>query len=78
MMTPIRCMISLGEEMAKFFRKKDVINHKKAKLIVNTGQLLLTQVKMLLDKSLIEIDQISPHLEKGYLLQIIGGITEIL
>jgi signal transduction histidine kinase len=47
-------------------------------MIVNTSKILLTQVKMMLDRSLIENGKFTTQLESGHLLQTVGEITEIL
>jgi hypothetical protein len=47
-------------------------------MIKCTGKLLLAQIKMLLDKSLMEIGHFEPQIAKGPLLKIIGETTNIL
>jgi hypothetical protein len=43
-----------------------------------TGKLLLAQIKMLLDRSLMDNGNFHPQLEKGSILSIISEATEIL
>lgn len=47
-------------------------------MIKCTGKLLLAQIKMLLDKSLMENGHFQPQLAKGQLLKIVGETTSIL
>ncbi len=44
LITPIRCMVTFGNELVNS-KLKDK-NKRKASLIVNTGKLVLTQIKM--------------------------------
>jgi hypothetical protein len=47
-------------------------------MIKGTGKLLLAQIKMLLDKSLMDNGHFHPQLGKGKLLSVINETTEIL
>ena len=55
LLTPISCIISLAQSANKQSNESSIIT--KAALIMNTGKLVLSQIKMLLDKSLIENSQ---------------------
>ena len=57
-MTPIRCMITFGQDLFKSLKSKS--ETKKALMIVNTGKLLLSQVKMLLDRGMLEKGHFTP------------------
>lgn len=76
MITPIRCVINLGQEL---FDSLKFDKHKyKTGLILNSSKLLLSQVNMLLDKSLMENNCLTPHLEQNRIFEIVRDIVEIL
>lgn len=50
----------------------------KAKLIMNTSSLLLSQVQILLDKSLVDSKHFKPQLHGERLLETIGDTIDIL
>ena len=58
LMTPIRCMISFGQELFQSLTSEKKC--RKAFMIVNTGKLLLSQVKMLLDRGMLENGHFTP------------------
>ena len=76
LMTPIRCIITFAEELLKKLRKGN--SHHNASMIRNTGKLLLTQIKMLLDRGLMESGQFVPQIENGMLLDVLKETIEIL
>ena len=47
-------------------------------MIVTTSKLLLAQVQMLLDKSLMENDHFSPHLDKINLNELVKETVNVL
>ncbi len=51
-MTPIRCVISFAQELLSVLKNEK--DKHKVNMIICTTKLLLSQVKVLLDKSLIE------------------------
>jgi hypothetical protein len=65
-MTPIRCVISFAEELLKVLKNEK--DKHKVSMIICTSKLLLSQVKVLLDKSLIENGHFSLQLEKTKIL----------
>ena len=75
-MTPIRCMTSFAEEL--FESVKNTKDKNKARMIISTSKLLLTQVKGLLDKSLMENGHFILQLEKTKLLEIVKETVNIL
>jgi len=60
LITPIRCMVTFGNELVNS-KLKDKIK-RKASLIVNTGKLVLTQIKMLLDRNMLENGNFAPQI----------------
>ena len=58
LMTPIRCMITFAMGLYQSLTSKK--KSRKAMMIVNTGKHLLAQVKMLLDKGMLEKGQFTP------------------
>jgi signal transduction histidine kinase len=60
LITPIRCMVTFGNELVNS-KLKDK-NKRKASLIVNTGKLVLTQIKMLLDRNMLENGNFAPQI----------------
>ena len=60
LITPIRCMVTFGNELVSSNLKDK--NKRKASLIVNTGKLVLTQIKMLLDRNMLENGNFSPQI----------------
>lgn len=65
-MTPIRCVITFAEELLNVLKNEK--ENEKVNMIICTSKLLLSQVKVLLDKSLLENDHFSLQLEKTKLL----------
>jgi len=61
-MTPIRCVVTLGSDLLRSVKSENSKN--KADLIVCTSKLLLSQVKNLLDKSLLENGNFVPQIQK--------------
>jgi hypothetical protein len=76
LITPIRCIIELGNDLIKSI--KVGTNNRISRLIVNTGKLVLAEIKMLLDRNLLENGQFVPQLDKAELLKVIGETVEIL
>jgi signal transduction histidine kinase len=60
LITPIRCMVTFGNELVSSNLKDK--NKRKASLIVNTGKLVLTQIKMLLDRNMLENGNFAPQI----------------
>ena len=61
MVTPLKCMISFAATVQK--ELKNSPKREEADLIVTTAKLLLSQVKLMLDKNMIENDIFLPNLE---------------
>lgn len=76
MVTPLRCIISfannLQDELKHSERRKD------AELILVTSKLLLQQVKLLLDQSMIENEMFVPQYEEMPLNRIVQDAVQIL
>jgi len=58
LMTPIRCINSFATDL--MYDLRDAKSRSKAQSIFSTGKLLLAQIKMLLDKSLMENGKFQP------------------
>jgi hypothetical protein len=52
MITPLKCLIEMSQNIGKILERED-LRHKQ-KLITNTGEILLNQVKGNLDKNLLD------------------------
>jgi hypothetical protein len=76
LITPISCIIELGNDLIKSI--KVGTNNRISRLIVNTGKLVLAEIKMLLDRNLFENGQFVPQLDKAELLKVIEETVEIL
>lgn len=76
LMTPIRCIITFATLLLNSLKNEAQKN--KATNIINTGKLLQSQIKMLLDRSLLENGQFRPQLQNCYILKTIKEMTEIL
>lgn len=61
MVTPLKCMVSFSETVVKALANSP--KRYEAELIMTTSKLLLSQVKLLLDKNMIENDLFMPNLE---------------
>lgn len=76
LVTPIKCVVTFGEEIVASLKEGKI--KKNASRIVSTGKLLLTQVKMLLDRGLLENGQFVPQIARGHLLKLLKETTQIL
>jgi signal transduction histidine kinase len=76
LITPTRCIILFAEKLLEVL--KGTKNEQDANLIVTTAYLLLNQLSMLLDKSLIENNRFSPSLKSEDLLKIVDQAIQIL
>ena len=75
MITPLKCVIQFGETLLK---SKDPKVSKEAELIVSTAKLLLSQVKLTLDKNMIDNNAFTPNLEYYPLNKTIIDVMRIL
>ena len=76
LMTPIKCVITLAKHILSEGAKGKV--KRKAEMIASTGKLLETQIKMFLDKSIMENGHFEAQLAEGEILEVVRNITEIL
>jgi hypothetical protein len=75
MVTPLKCILLFTDEI-----KKDLDSSKtnQAELIISTTKLLLSQVKLLLDKNMIENNLFTLNLEECQFNKTINGAIVIL
>jgi CO dehydrogenase/acetyl-CoA synthase delta subunit len=75
MITPLKCVIQFGTTLLK---SKDPNVLKEAELIVSTAKLLLSQVKLTLDKNMLDNNAFVPNFEYYPLNKTIIDVTRIL
>ena len=75
MITPLKCVIQFGETL---LNAKDPKVSKEAELIVSTAKLLLSQVKLTLDKNMLDNNAFTPNFEYYPLNKTIIDVTRIL
>lgn len=63
MITPLKCMVYFSEFIIKDMKDKKSNAYQSAKQILNTSKLLLSQVKLLLDRNMLKHDFFKPNLE---------------
>jgi hypothetical protein len=60
MVTPLKCMVSFAETVVKALANSP--KRYEAKLILTTSKLLLSQIKLLLDKNMLEHGLFTPNI----------------
>ena len=75
MITPLKCIVQFGSTLLK---SKDVKVVKEAELIVSTAQLLLSEVKLVLDKNMLDNNMFTPIYEFFPLKKTILEVVKIL
>ena len=75
MITPLKCIIKLGRDLAKSI---DARVSRQAGLIVSTSGLILQQVKLILDKNMLDNNSFTPNFEFHYLNKTISEVAQIL
>lgn len=76
MVTPLKCIISFAQSLEQELKHSP--KRADAELIYITGKLLLSQIKLLLDRSLIENGAFTPSFEFTPVNRIINDCTRIL
>lgn len=76
LLTPISCMIELSTKMEANSCEGSTIST--STLIKNTGKLVLSQIKLLLDKGLIENEQFSLNLVQESIYDIVYSVVDII
>lgn len=76
MITPLRSVSCLSKRLSETLENTN--GHKDALLIYNTSQILLSQVKLLLDKNLLDNNRFMPSLDDHPINQTIENIVDIL
>ena len=76
MITPLRCIIQFAHNVLKL--TTDPKQRKELELILSTSQLLLSQVKLLLDRNMLERNIFQPSLAVHPLNFTIKNVVEIL
>ena len=61
LLTPLKCISSFGKELMTFITNSKI--RYKAELIVSTTDLVISQIKFLLDKNLLDQNVFAPQLE---------------
>jgi hypothetical protein len=75
MITPLKCIIQFGTTLLK---SNDPHVVKEAELIVSTAKLILSQVKHILDKNMLDNNTFTPSFEFHPLNKTIIDVTRIL
>jgi signal transduction histidine kinase len=75
MITPLKCIIQFGTTLLKSSDPKVV---KEAELIVSTAKLLLSEVKQILDRNMLENNAFTPDYSYQPLNKTIIDVTRIL
>jgi len=76
MVTPLKCMVSFSETVLKELENSP--KKHEAELIVVTSKLMLSQVKLLLDKNMLEHDLFLPNLEVASFNKSVADAISIL
>ena len=76
LITPLKCVLQLTRSLMK--RISDPNQIKQARLITDTTNLLLAQVKCFLDKNTIEANKFRPHFEKSSLKITLKDAVDIM
>jgi signal transduction histidine kinase len=76
MITPLKCIAEFGKSILKGVTTPQV--SKEAKLIVSTSKLLLSQIKLLLDKNMLDNDLFVPNYEFHSINISIAEVVDIL
>ena len=77
LMTPIKCIGSFSQELVFALSSNPSLKYK-AELIVSTSKILLSQIKFLLDKSMIDQKVFAPQLQKLSLKKLLRDTTAIM
>lgn len=76
MLTPIKCIVQMTKSLSENLKNGEF--KYEAKLILSTTKLLMSQVKILLDKNLLDRDHFLPNIEPHSLNSIINETIEIM
>lgn len=76
MVTPLKCIVSFAKSILKELEHSP--KRHEAELIISTTKLILSQVKLLLDKNMIEHDLFEPELTLSPLNKTVSSVIEIL
>ena len=76
MVTPLKCMISFATSVLKELQNSP--KKHEAELILTTAKLLLSQVKLLLDKNMLEHDMFQPNFEVSPVNKTVKDAIDIL
>lgn len=76
MLTPIKCIVQMTKSLSENLKTGEF--KYEAKLILSTTKLLMSQVKILLDKNLLDRDHFQPSIEPHSLNSIITETIEIM
>lgn len=76
LLTPLKCIGSFGKELVYLITDKKT--KYKAELIVSTSNLVMSQVKFLLDKNLLDQDVFTPQLEQQNIKKVVQDAAQIM
>jgi len=76
LLTPLKCICSFGNQLVTLL--PNAKHRYKAELIVSTSNLVMSQVKFLLDKNLLDQNVFNPQLEKHKIKKVINDVAQIM
>ena len=76
MLTPLKCLIEIAKKVLNKTLERD--QRENIKLIINTGELLLNQVKGILDKNLLDQNMFTANLESYSLCQLLHSTVKMI